>query len=409
MSKSLPTGSLSLLLSMSMRLISHAPNKFARFVTWVSLVGLTLGVTVLTLVVTVMNGFDYELRDRLLGSIPHITLGGNDYSAQVLQDIEQDERVVYVSRFYRGIGAIAQQGRVRPISLIGVDPTDASALGSLERAMVLGSIADLSSVDSGVVMGQPLAGYFGLDVGDSLLVAVTKPQGDSAVLVTMRLNLVGTFELGADPDYSMLLVNLAEKNAQEWRSLGKLGIRIELTDPMFATDVAAELIAQNSELQLVTWTEDFGELFQAVQLEKTMMFVLLLLVVAIAGFNIVAGQFMMVSDKRSDIAILRTIGATQRFILSLFLLQGSVISFFGTLAGLGLGLALAANIDLVVDALAFFSGKHLLDGSYFVTVPTRILYWDLVLIAVISGALALWSAWLPARSASQLDPAQNLH
>ena len=160
-----------------MRLISHAPNKFARFVTWVSLVGLTLGVTVLTLVVTVMNGFDYELRDRLLGSIPHITLGGNDYSAQVLQDIGQDERVVYVSRFYRGIGAIAQQGRVRPISLIGVDPTDASALGSLERAMVLGSIADLSAVDSGVVMGQPLAGYFGLDVGDSLLVAVTKPQG----------------------------------------------------------------------------------------------------------------------------------------------------------------------------------------------------------------------------------------
>jgi len=356
-----------------------------------------------------MNGFDYELRDRLLGSIPHITLGGNDYSAQVLQDIGQDERVVYVSRFYRGIGAIAQQGRVRPISLIGVDPTDASALGSLERAMVLGSIADLSAVDSGVVMGQPLAGYFGLDVGDSLLVAVTKPQGDSAVLVTMRLNLVGTFELGADPDYSMLLVNLAEKNAQEWRSLGKLGVRIQLTDPMLATDVAAELIAQNSELQLVTWTEDFGELFQAVQLEKTMMFVLLLLVVAIAGFNIVAGQFMMVSDKRSDIAILRTIGATQRFILSLFLLQGSVISFFGTLAGLGLGLLLAANIDLVVDALAFFSGKHLLDGSYFVTVPTRILYRDLVLIAVISGALALWSAWLPARSASQLDPAQNLH
>lgn len=392
-----------------MRLISHAPNKFARFVTWVSLVGLTLGVTVLTLVVTVMNGFDYELRDRLLGSIPHITLGGNDYSAQVLQDIGQDERVVYVSRFYRGIGAIAQQGRVRPISLIGVDPTDASALGSLERAMVLGSIADLLAVDSGVVMGQPLAGYFGLDVGDSLLVAVTKPQGDSAVLVTMRLNLVGTFELGADPDYSMLLVNLAEKNAQEWRSLGKLGVRIQLTDPMLAKDVAAELIAQNSELQLVTWTEDFGELFQAVQLEKTMMFVLLLLVVAIAGFNIVAGQFMMVSDKRSDIAILRTIGATQRFILSLFLLQGSVISFFGTLAGLGLGLLLAANIDLVVDALAFFSGKHLLDGSYFVTVPTRILYWDLVLIAVISGALALWSAWLPARSASQLDPAQNLH
>jgi lipoprotein-releasing system permease protein len=275
--------------------------------------------------------------------------------------------------------------------------------------MLFGSITDLTSVKSGVVMGEPLARYFGLDIGDSLLVAVTKPKGDSAVLETMRLNLVGTFELGADPDYSMLIVNLADKQTQEWRSLGTLGVRVQLFDPMLAEDVASLLVTENPGLKVLTWRQDFGELFQAVQLEKTMMFVLLLLVVAIAGFNIVAGQFMMVSDKRSDIAILRTMGATQRFILSLFLLQGSVISFFGTVAGLILGLLLAENIDLVVDSLAFFSGKHLLDGSYFVTVPTRILYWDLFFIAVTSGALALWSAWLPARSASQLDPAQNLH
>ena len=295
------------------------------------------------------------------------------------------------------------------MSLIGVDATDPTALGPLEDAMLFGSISDLTSVKGGVVMGEPLARYFGLDVGDSLLVAVTKPKGESAVLVTTRLHLVGTFELGADPDYSMLLLNLADKTAQEWRSLGTLGVRVQLFDPMLAGDVASLLVTENPSLKVLTWTEDYGELFQAVQLEKTMMFILLLLVVAIAGFNIVAGQFMMVSDKRSDIAILRTIGATRRFILSLFLIQGSVISFFGTVAGLGIGLLLAENIDLVVDSLAFFSGKHLLDGSYFVTVPTRILYWDLFFIAVTSGTLALWSAWLPARSASQLDPAQNLH
>ena len=409
MTKPSSIGSVRLLLSMSMRLISHAPNKFARFVTWVSLIGLTLGVTVLTLVVTVMNGFDYELRDRLLGSIPHITLVGDYHSKTMLESIEQDPRVAYVSRFYKGIGAIAQSGRVRPVSLIGVDAADPSTLGSLEDAMLFGSISDLTTVKGGVVMGEPLARYFGLDIGDSLLVAVTKPQGDSAVLVTMRFNLAGTFELGADPDYSMLIVNLSDKETQEWRSLGALGVRVQLLDPMLAEEVASRLVTENPGLKVLTWRQDFGELFQAVQLEKTMMFVLLLLVVAIAGFNIVAGQFMMVIDKRSDIAILRTIGATQRFILSLFLLQGSVISFFGTLAGLILGLLLAENIDLVVDSLAFFSGKHLLDGSYFVTVPTRILYWDLFFIAVTSGALALWSAWLPARSASQLDPAQNLH
>jgi len=334
---------------------------------------------------------------------------GDYHSKTMLESIEQDPRVAYVSRFYKGIGAIAQSGRVRPVSLIGVDAADPSTLGSLEDAMLFGSISDLTTVKGGVVMGEPLARYFGLNIGDSLLVAVTKPQGDSAVLVTMRFNLAGTFELGADPDYSMLIVNLSDKETQEWRSLGALGVRVQLLDPMLAEEVALRLVTENPGLTVLTWRQDFGELFQAVQLEKTMMFVLLLLVVAIAGFNIVAGQFMMVIDKRSDIAILRTIGATQRFILSLFLLQGSVISFFGTLAGLILGLLLAENIDLVVDSLAFFSGKHLLDGSYFVTVPTRILYWDLFFIAVTSGALALWSAWLPARSASQLDPAQNLH
>ncbi len=409
MTKAASIGSLRLLLSMSMRLISHAPNKFARFVTWVSLIGLTLGVTVLTLVVTVMNGFDYELRDRLLGSIPHITLVGDYHPKTILERIEQDPLVASVGRFYKGIGAIAQSGRVRPVSLIGVDATDPNTLGPLKDAMLLGSISDLTSVKGGVVMGEPLARYFGLDIGDSLLVAVTKPQGDSAVLVTMRFNLAGTFELGADPDYSMLIVNLSDKETQEWRSLGALGVRVQLLDPMLAEEVASRLVTENPGLKVLTWRQDFGELFQAVQLEKTMMFVLLLLVVAIASFNIIAGQFMMVIDKRSDIAILRTIGATQRFILGLFLLQGSVISFFGTLAGLILGLLLAENIDLVVDSLAFFSGKHLLDGSYFVTVPTRILYLDLFFIAVTSGALALWSAWLPARSASQLDPANNLH
>ena len=143
MTKPTTMGSVGLLLSMSMRLISHAPNKFARFVTWVSLLGLTLGVTVLTLVVTVMNGFDYELRDRLLGSIPHITIIGDGHSVTMLESIKQDQRVHYVSPFYRGIGAIAQRGRVRPVSLIGVDATDPTALGPLEDAMLFGSISHI--------------------------------------------------------------------------------------------------------------------------------------------------------------------------------------------------------------------------------------------------------------------------
>jgi lipoprotein-releasing system permease protein len=393
---------------MSLRLLLHAQNRFARFVTWVSLIGLTLGVMILTLVVTVMNGFDYELRQRVLGSVPHLTINEFDHPQSMLERIEKDDRVLSLGRFYQGMGAISKKGRIRPVSIVAVDANDSDVFGLLQDAMVVGRISDLSLVDSGVVMGQPLARYFGLDIGDSLMVAVTKPRGDSVVLETIRLNLIATFELGADPDYSMLLLNLADKEIGQWRSMGRLGMQLQLTDPMLATDMVAWFSSQYPKVQLTTWIEDFGELFQAVQLEKAMMFILLLLVVAIAGFNIVAGQFMMVNDKRADIAILRTLGATQSFILGLFLIQGTLISFLGTMGGLILGLVLAENINVLVDFLAYFSGKHLLDGSYFVTVPVRVLYLDLFIIAAVSGTLALSSAWMPAKSASQLDPAQNL-
>ena len=158
-----------------------------------------------------------------------------------------------------------------------------------------------------------------------------------------------------------------------------------------------------------TWEEVYGELFQAVRLEKTMMFVLLLLVVAIAGFNIIAGQSMMVHDKRAQIAMLRTLGADRRFVLSLFLSQGAVVALLGTATGLSLGMLLTVYVNDVVDILGAISGQHLLDGSYFVTVPTQIVLSDVIITAVLSSGIALLSAWLPARRASLLNPARFLH
>jgi lipoprotein-releasing system permease protein len=158
-----------------------------------------------------------------------------------------------------------------------------------------------------------------------------------------------------------------------------------------------------------TWEDVYGELFQAVRMEKTMMFVLLLLVVAIAGFNIIAGQSMMVHDKRGQIAMLRTLGADRRFVLSLFLSQGAVVALFGTAAGLGLGMLLTVYVNDVVNVLGAISGQHLLDGSYFVSVPTQIVSSDVLIIALLSSGIALLSSWLPARRASQLNPARYLH
>ena len=284
-----------------------------------------------------------------------------------------------------------------------------SQLGRLQDAVVQGSFAELGVVSQGVILGEPLARLFRLEVGDALTVAVTVPSKDSIALRTVRLNLVGTFELGAAPDYSLLVLNLADRSADQWRALGRLGTRLQLTDPMMVEQVAAQVRQMAPKAKIATWQDTYGELFQAVRLEKSMMFVLLLMVVAIASFNIVAGQSMMVNDKRAEIAILRTMGADQHFILQLFLFQGALICLLGISLGLTLGLLLSWHIDWVVDALSIVTGKHLLEGSYFVRVPTRVVPSDLVLISCLSLGLALLSAWLPARRAAEVPPAQFLH
>ena len=178
---------------------------------------------------------------------------------------------------------------------------------------------------------------------------------------------------------------------------------------MQASKVGTLLARQDASSDLETWEEVYGELFQAVRMEKSMMFVLLLLVVAIAGFNIVAGQSMMVHDKRAQIAMLRTLGADRRFVLSLFLSQGALIALVGTLGGMGLGMLMTVFVNELVDLVGALSGQHLLDGSYFALVPTKLVGVDLVIIAGISAVIALLAAWIPARRASQLNPAQFLH
>lgn len=207
----------------------------------------------------------------------------------------------------------------------------------------------------------------------------------------------------------MVLVNLDQRDDASWQALGELGTRVMLEDPMRASAVAAMLSSEDPLASLETWEQVYGELFQAVRMEKTMMFTLLLLVVAIAGFNIIAGQSMMVHEKRAQIAMLRTLGADGKFVLKLFLSQGMFIGLLGTLGGVGLGLLMTSVVDQLIDFLGEISGQHLLDGSYFAVVPTKLVAWDLIAIVGISTSIALLCAWLPARRASQLNPAQFLH
>ena len=398
-----------LIARMAGRMLLHGANGFARFVTWVSLIGLVLGVGILTLVVNVMNGFDHELRQRLLGSIPHVSIAQTPLSPPLQAELGSDPQIQTISKYYQGFGMVAAGARTQPVSIIGFAGEELASMETIGSVMQRGELSNLQSTADALIMGEPLARYQGLSLGDPVMIGVTVTRGDSVTLRWLRLNLVGTFEMGAETDYSLVLVNLDGHTDDYWRELGQVGTRVMLDSPMQAGDYGRRLRELQPAVAVETWEEVYGELFQAVQMEKTMMFVLLLLVVAIAGFNIIAGQSMMVHDKRAQIAMLRTLGADRRFVLSLFLSQGAVVAVFGTFAGIGLGMLLTVFVNEVVDILGAISGQHLLDGSYFVSVPAQIVSLDVLTIALLSAGIALLSAWLPARRASLLSPAQFLH
>jgi len=395
--------------ALAARMLTHSENKFARFVTWVSFIGLALGVMVLTVVINVMNGFDGELKSRLLRSIPHVTIADATVQDPVFAAAQQIEGVVSVHPYFQGLGAISVGAQVQPVSLYGVDETGLESLSYLADTMRQGSLSDLAKDANAVILGAPLARYLSLAIGDPVVVMVMETRADSVAPKLLRFTLVGTFELGAEPDYSLAIVNLQRQSSGGWQALGTRGLQVQLDNPLDAPQVAAELMASVRGLAVDSWVSEYGELFDAVQLEKSMMFLLLLLVVAIASFNIIAGQTMMVNDKRASIAILRTMGAKESLIRQIFLLQGVCVGLLGTFIGLFFGLLAAFNINGILRVMESVTGRHLLDGSFFVEVPVLVIPGDLALIAIMSCSLCLLSAWFPARRASLLDPVEALH
>ncbi len=399
---------------MAARLTLRGGRGFSRFVSWVSVIGLTLGVMSLTAVMAVMNGFDQELKQRLLGSVPHITLANAQPTNGLLEFAQTDARVRQIGPYFQGFGVITHSGRAQPITAIALTEAGFKAQPQLLNALSEGALALLEKTPNGILVGAPLARALGTFPGDSLNLLLTVPRGESLGSTVLRAKVVGTFELGADPDYGLLLMSLAAKPMDTWGQLGQTGMRLQLHNALDAQSLvnslaeAPNLWQGQSEVVISSWVDEYGDLFQAVALEKTLMGTLLLLVIAIAGFNIVAGQLMVVSDKRADIAILRTMGADQALVRNVFLLQGSLVGLVGTITGLVVGVLVAQYVNEIVDALEWLTGRHLLDGSYFVKVPSQVKGTDLLLTGLAAGGLALWSAWLPAHRASQMNPLENL-
>ena len=392
----------------ALRYLSSRKRQFAAFITWVSVAGLTLGVLVLTVVVSVMNGFDAELKTRILGTVPHLLLLGKSTADEDVKRLANEPAVVQKFNFFVGAGMVTRNSRVNPVSIYGIDESGATALGQIANNMTYGELVDVTRNKRGIVLGSALATHLGLLPGDSVALVILEPSESGVRPKIHRYELVGTFEIGVELDASLVLIDIGSLG-RNLDSIGSFGVRLTLDDPLDVVAVSARIAEVNPEWELLSWSDNYGALFQAVRLEKAMMFLILLMVVAVAAFSIVAGQMMVVNDKRSDIAILRTMGASASTIMKVFLLQGVIVSGIGITVGLLCGAVLANYIGDVIATLEGWFGIQVLDVYYFVEVPSVVRVSDLLVIAIVSSILCLFSDWLPAHRAALMNPVEGLH
>jgi len=378
--------------------------------------GIALGVAALIVVLSVMNGFQHELRTRILSVASHIEIRGipqiKDWT-RVAQLARQNSRVIAAAPYVLGQAMVTAGEANRGALIRGVDPAREDTVADIGRHMRNGSLAALQAGEFGIVLGAELARGLGVIAGDS--VVVITPQGTVTPAGTLprirSFKVVGTFEVGMfEFDSGLALIHL--EDAQKlYRLDGVSGVRLKLDDLFAAPSVARELwqtLPVTAEVR--DWTRNHANFFRAVQIEKRVMFIILTLIVAVAAFNIVSAQVMVVTDKQADIAILRTLGAAPGSILAIFVVQGALIGFIGTAIGVIGGVLLALNVDVVVPAIERAFNMQFLDKTiyYISDLPSDLLSADVITIAAIALALALVATLYPAWKASRVNPADAL-
>ncbi len=306
------------------------------------------------------------------------------------------------------------KGSMQPIQVSGIEPQVEGDVSIVASRMVAGSLDDLRPGEFGVIIGMITARRFGLSVGDKLTLIVPEVSGNPGGITPrmQRLNVVGVFKVGADLDGSLALIHRADAaQIRRWQPEQVQGVRVKLNDLYRAPQVAGQLLAQLGEgYRAEDWSHTQGSLFSAMKMEKTMIGVLLMLIVAVAAFNIIATLIMVVADKRADIAILRTLGATPRQIMAIFMVQGSLIGISGTLIGIVLGVLGALNVSELVGWLERVTGQHIFSSDvYFIsTLPSELRWEDVAIVAVAALSLSFLATLYPAWRAAQTQPAEAL-
>lgn len=378
------------------------------------MIGLTLGVAVLITVLSVMNGFDRELKNRVLGMVPQATISSTQILTnwpELAKKVEGHKHVVGVAPFTQLQGMLTAQGQVAGIMVSGIDPQYEKKVSIIQNHMVAGSIDNLKKGEFGIVLGKQMTDALGLGLNDNVTLVLPEATPSPAGVVPRfkRFKIVGIFSIGAEVDSMMGYIALNDASTLLRLPDGAQGIRLKLDDIFAAPQVADDIVRTlPPNFYASNWTYTHGNLFSAIQMEKAMVSLLLFLIVLVAAFNIVSSLVMVVTDKKSDIAILRTLGASPATITKIFMVQGTVIGVIGTVAGAVLGVIFASSVSNIIDWVNTALGLHLFDAYFINYLPSYLRWQDVVLIVSVSLLLSFLATIYPALRAAKIQPAEAL-
>ena len=394
-------------------------NHFISFISLISMLGMALGVAALIVVLSVMNGFQKEIRARILGVAPHLKISSAESDRlgewqPVLQAVTRHPQVAGAAPFVTGQGMVSFEQSVHGVMVRGILPEEEGKVVDMSGKMKAGALQSLQGGGFGIVLGSDLARALGVRLGDKVLLITPQGQITPAGMLPRlkQFRVTGIFEIGMTPyDNTLALIHM--NDAQKLYQMGDAvsGISARMHDLDLAPRVAIELERDlPRETYIKDWTREHANYFRAVQIEKRMMFIILSLIVAVAAFNIVSTLVMAVTDKRADIAILRTLGASPSSIMKIFIVQGAMIGVAGSLLGVGGGILLALNIDTVVPFIERMLGTHFLakDVYYISELPSDLHRSDVITVGCFSLLISLLATLYPSWRASRTEPAEAL-
>jgi len=403
---------------------SRSRGFFVSFISWISMLGICVGVAALITIISVMNGFERELRTRLLSLASHATISGTSQQMQdwpkLAQQIRSSDGVIGVAPYLDLQGMVGRGQELRPAIVRGVLPKEEPQVSEIGAHMNSGSLDALVPGEQRIVLGAGLAWALEARVGDEITVLVpTKSAAGQGMVAGIDLQpriqtftVAGIFEVGLqEHDNVLALIHLSDAAALAGTGGAPAGLRLKFAD-IFAAPGRAPAIARalGGGFEVSDWSKENASYFRAVRIEKTMMTLILMLIVAVAAFNTVSALVMVVNEKRTDIAILRTIGITPRSIVAVFVTQGVIIGWFGALLGCGLGLLLAFNVENIVPVLESIMGVHIFDPTvYYITeVPSEVQWPQVIGITGTALLLTVAATVYPALRGAATEPADAL-